>query len=212
MSVECIFNDQINKRVLYAQHFHLLMHALLFFILTHSWHYLLKLGHKTCKWACAHKHTQCTFKIIFIYFYFRLCWVFVAVHGAFSRCSEQGLLFTASMRISHCSGFSCCGAQALGAQASVVEACGLSSCVSWALEHAGCEAGISWTQFPLTALPRGGWQWRALPLFGASRLLLLYLPHSAGSWLRSSQKRFYRVVPVLSRRCLGALCKGRGDW
>ena len=31
--------------------------------------------------------------------------------------------------------FSCCGARALGASASVVEAPGLSSCGSWALEH-----------------------------------------------------------------------------
>ena len=35
---------------------------------------------------------------------------------------------------SHCSGFSCCGAQALGTQASVVVARGLSSCGSRALE------------------------------------------------------------------------------
>ena len=31
-------------------------------------------------------------------------------------------------RASHCSGFSCCGAQALGVWASVVAACRLSSC------------------------------------------------------------------------------------
>ena len=36
---------------------------------------------------------------------------------------------------SHCSGFSCCGAQDLGVQASVVVARGLSSCGSRALEH-----------------------------------------------------------------------------
>ena len=36
---------------------------------------------------------------------------------------------------SYCSGFSCCGARALGAQASVVAACGLSSCGSRALER-----------------------------------------------------------------------------
>ena len=39
------------------------------------------------------------------------------------------------MWTSHCGGFSCCGAQALGAWASVVVACGLSSCGSRALEH-----------------------------------------------------------------------------
>ena len=38
---------------------------------------------------------------------------------------------------SHCGGFSCCGAWALGAQASVVEACGLSSCGVWALGRVG---------------------------------------------------------------------------
>ena len=36
---------------------------------------------------------------------------------------------------SHCGGFSCCGAQALGVRASVVVACGLSSCGSRALER-----------------------------------------------------------------------------
>ena len=36
---------------------------------------------------------------------------------------------------SHCSGFSCCGARALGAWASVVVARGFSSCGSWDLEH-----------------------------------------------------------------------------
>ena len=35
---------------------------------------------------------------------------------------------------SHCGGFSCCGAQALDARASVVVARGLSSCGSQALE------------------------------------------------------------------------------
>ena len=38
-------------------------------------------------------------------------------------------------RASHCGGFSCCRARALGARASVVVACGLSSCGSRALEH-----------------------------------------------------------------------------
>ena len=59
---------------------------------------------------------------------------------AFSSCSEQGLLFVAVRGLliawaSHCGGFSCCGARALGVQASVVAACGLSSCGSRALEH-----------------------------------------------------------------------------
>ena len=40
---------------------------------------------------------------------------------AFSSCGTQP---------SHCGGFSCCGAQALGTWASVVVECGLSSCGS----------------------------------------------------------------------------------
>ena len=38
------------------------------------------------------------------------------------------------MRVSHCSGFSCCGARALGTWASVVVAHGLRSCGSGAVE------------------------------------------------------------------------------
>ena len=57
------------------------------------------------------------------------CWA-----QAFSGCGEQGLLCCGA-RASHCGGFSCCREQALGAQASVVVACGLSSCGSWALQH-----------------------------------------------------------------------------
>ena len=51
------------------------------------------------------------------------------------------LLFLAALGLgccawaSHCSGFSCCGARVLGAQASVVVARGLSSCGLRALEH-----------------------------------------------------------------------------
>ena len=53
---------------------------------------------------------------------------------AFSNCSKQELLFI-GVWASHCGGFSCCRARALGAWASVVVACGLSSCGSRALEH-----------------------------------------------------------------------------
>ena len=49
----------------------------------------------------------------------------VVASGATLRCDA---------RASHCSGFSCCGARALGAWASVVVAHGLSSCGSQALE------------------------------------------------------------------------------
>ena len=39
---------------------------------------------------------------------------------ALSSCREQGLLSSCSAWASHCGGFSCCRAQALGARASVV--------------------------------------------------------------------------------------------
>ena len=56
---------------------------------------------------------------------------------AFSSCGERGLLFTlcCSVRASHWGGFSWFGARALGMWASVVAACGLSSCGLRALEH-----------------------------------------------------------------------------
>ena len=53
---------------------------------------------------------------------------------AFSSCGERGLLLVAVRGAPHCGGFSCCGARALGARASVVEARGLSRCGSQAVE------------------------------------------------------------------------------
>ena len=60
----------------------------------------------------------------------------------FSSCSEQRLLSSCGIQGFHCSGFSYCGAQALGTQASVVAArglnsslvleCRLGSCGAWA--------------------------------------------------------------------------------
>ena len=78
------------------------------------------------------------FKKIFIY-------LFLAASGlhcctrAFSSCGERGTTLCCGAQASHCSGFSCCGARALGvwalgARASVVATHGLSSCGSQALE------------------------------------------------------------------------------
>ena len=81
------------------------------------------------------------------FFFFWLRWVFVAAHGL-SLVAASGGYSSCSARASHCSGFSCCRAQAVGvrasvvaahgpqrAQASVVVARGLSSCGTQALEH-----------------------------------------------------------------------------
>ena len=55
--------------------------------------------------------------------------------GFFSSCSEQGLLSSCGAWASHCGGFSCCRAQALGPRTSAVVARGLSSGGSQAPEH-----------------------------------------------------------------------------
>ena len=80
----------------------------------------------------------------FIY-YFILFLAALGLHcctWAFSSCGNQGATLRCGARASHRSGFSCCGARALGVRASVVAACGLSSCGSWALERrlSGCGA------------------------------------------------------------------------
>ena len=54
---------------------------------------------------------------------------------AFSSCGERGLLFVAVRELLIAVTSLVYGARALGAQASVVVARGLSSCGSWALEH-----------------------------------------------------------------------------
>ena len=53
---------------------------------------------------------------------------------AFSSCGKWGATLHCGVQASHCGGFSCCGAWALDARASVVVAHGLSSCGSRALE------------------------------------------------------------------------------
>ena len=51
----------------------------------------------------------------------------------------MGATLHGGVRASHCGGFSCCGAQALGTWASVVVADGLSSCGMWDLPRPGLE-------------------------------------------------------------------------
>ena len=73
------------------------------------------------------------FIYLFIYFYFWLHWVFVAACGL-ALVAASGSYFWLWCWASHCCGFSCCRAQALGSQASVVVAHGPSSCGSRTLE------------------------------------------------------------------------------
>ena len=76
-----------------------------------------------------------TFKKFIDFYYFWLCWVFVAVLGVslvvvrrgYSLLSVNKLLIAvASLAVEH-------GLK--GTQATVIVACGLSSCGFWALEH-----------------------------------------------------------------------------
>ena len=73
------------------------------------------------------------FKNKFIYFYFWLCCVFIAARGL-SLVAASGATLRCGVQASHCGGFSCCRAQAVGTWASVVVARRLRSCGSQALE------------------------------------------------------------------------------
>ena len=54
------------------------------------------------------------------------------LHTGFLWLWRAGATLRSGVRASHCGGFTCCGARALGAWASVVAAHGLSSCSTWA--------------------------------------------------------------------------------
>ena len=64
----------------------------------------------------------------FIYLFIFGCAGSSLLRGPFSSCGEWGLVSSCGVQSSHCSGFSCWGAHALGRL-------GFSSCSSWALGH-----------------------------------------------------------------------------
>ena len=77
----------------------------------------------------------CMYVCMYLKFiYFGLHWVFVSAR-AFLWLRRAGATLGCSVRASHCSGFSCCRARAVGVWASVAVAHGLSSCSSQALER-----------------------------------------------------------------------------
>ena len=82
------------------------------------------------------------FKYLFIYLFIFGCSGSSLLHAGFLQLQQAGATLRWGARASHCSGFSCCGAWALSAWASVVVAHGLSSCGSRAqqLWLAGCRA------------------------------------------------------------------------
>ena len=90
----------------------------------------------------------CFFKINLCYYFIFIYLLFLAALGL--RCCMWAFLWLwlvratprCGSRASHSGGFSCCGAWALGARASVVVARGLSSCGLWALERRLSSCGI----------------------------------------------------------------------
>ena len=77
--------------------------------------------------------TECV--SLFFFFLIFGCIGSSLLHAGFLQLWRAGATLRCSARASHCGGFSCCGARALGAWASVVVARGLRSCGSQALEH-----------------------------------------------------------------------------
>ena len=67
------------------------------------------------------------FKIIYLFIYLFIldCVGSSLLHAGFLQLRRAGATLCCSARASHCGGISCCRAQALGARASVVVACGL---------------------------------------------------------------------------------------
>ena len=85
------------------------------------------------------------FKIYFFYLFNFGCIGFSLLHASCLQLQRAGATLHCSAQTSHCSGFCCCGAQALGARASVVVEHGLSSWASQALEHRLSSCG-TWSQ------------------------------------------------------------------
>ena len=84
-------------------------------------------------WNCFHIHSFFIYK--FIYLFIFGCVGSLLLCAGFLQLWQAGATLHCGVRASHCGGFSCCGARALGAWASVVVAFRLSSCGSRALEH-----------------------------------------------------------------------------
>jgi len=78
------------------------------------------------------------FKIIYFYFYFWLCWVFVTAQ-AFSNCGKRGLLSNCGAQASYCGSFSLAVSTAVWCVGSVVVANGLVACSVWNFPGPGIE-------------------------------------------------------------------------
>ena len=75
------------------------------------------------------------FKFLFIYLFIFGCVGSLLLRAGFLQLRRVGAALHCGARASHCGGFPCCGARALGARASVVVACGLQSTGSVVVAH-----------------------------------------------------------------------------
>ena len=80
-------------------------------------------------------------------FFFFGCAGSSLLRAGFLYLQRAGATLCCGAWASHCSGFSCCRAQALGAQASVVAAHRLCSCGTRALERVGLSSCSAWAQW-----------------------------------------------------------------
>ena len=85
------------------------------------------------------------FKIYLFNLFIFGCVGSLLLHVGFLQLRRAGATLRCGVWASHCGGFSCCEARALGAQASVVVAHGFSSCGLWALERKLSSCG-AWAQ------------------------------------------------------------------
>ena len=93
----------------------------------------------------------CFFLINLFYLFIFGCVGSPLLRAGFLQLQQARATLHCGARVSHCGGFSCGGAQAVGARASVVVAHRLSSCGTWALEHRLSSSG-AWPE-----LLRGMW-------------------------------------------------------
>ena len=126
-------------------------------------------------------------------------WGLCCCTWAFSSCGEWGLLFVCGVWSSHCGGFSCCRAQALGTRASVVVAHGLSSAGSIVVAHRlSCSeaCGI----FP------DMWDWTRVPCIG--RQILIYCIREAPNNMLLMKNNYVFLPPQKSlvKRMVYSFC------
>ena len=124
------------------------------------------------------------FKEFISFFYFRLCWVFVAAHGL-SLVAERRLLSSDHAQPSHHSGFSCCSSQALR-----LSGCGTGAWLlhgMWNLPGPGIKP-----MFPALAAVLNYWTTREVPSTNISWVPIMWQPSVLSSWIQQKvgQARF----------------------